>query len=160
MTGDRAMIILDIFEILSTQHNIFGIPMLAQRHEESTYVAILSIDIHFLYNVQHNCPLSKCTASGKQPVMQECVESGLIQTCIEHKPTQRFIINTHAFHNAHLLCAVLPRSLISPTPLYLDRPAKHSELAGHLRLVQDAKQKARAVQKVSRGKEAGSGPNK
>ncbi|PPQ93847.1 hypothetical protein CVT25_013556 [Psilocybe cyanescens] len=160
MTSDRAMIILDIFEILSTRHNIFGMPMLARRHEESTYVAIPSTDIHFLYNVQHDCPLSKCTASGKQPVMQERVESGLIQACIKHKPIERFVVNTHAFHNAHLLRAALPRSLSSPTPLYLDRPAKHSELAEQLRLVQDAKRKAHAAQKINGGKEAGSGPNK
>lgn len=103
--------------------------------------------IDFLYNVQHDCPLSKCTASGKQPLMQERVESGLIQTYIEHKPIERFIINMHAFHNAHLLRATLPRSLVAPIPLYPDRQAKHFEIAAGLRVTQEAKRKARASQR-------------
>jgi len=141
-------------------------PMLARRHEETTYVVIpstvcicrwsLYLIIHFkqhvqgidfLYNVQHDCPLSKCTASGKQPLMQERVESGLVQTYIEHKPIERFVINTHAFHNAHLLRATLPRSLVAPIPLHPDRQAKHFEIAGGLRVTQEAKRKARAAQK-------------
>ena len=41
-TGKRAVIILDIFHVLSTRHEIFGMPMLARRHEETTYVVIPS----------------------------------------------------------------------------------------------------------------------
>ena len=74
--------------------------------------------IGFLYNVQHDCPLAKCTGSGQQPLMQERVESGLFTTYIEHKSTERFVINTHAFHNAHRLRAALKRSLVVPIPLY------------------------------------------
>ena len=79
--------------------------------------------------------------------MQERVESGLVQTYIEHKPIERFVINTHAFHNAHLLRATLPRSLVAPIPLHPDRQAKHFEIAGGLRVTQEAKRKARAAQK-------------
>ena len=118
--------------------------MLARRHEETTYVVIHSTvcicrwsqysilhfkrhvqGIDFLYNVQHDCPLSKCTASGKQLLMQERVKSGLTQTYIEHQPIEHFVVNTHAFHNAHLLHVALPRSLVAPTPLHPDRQAKH-----------------------------------
>ena len=95
--------------------------------------------IDFLYNVQHDCPLAKCTTSGKQPLMQERVESGLIKSYIEHQPTERFVINTHAFHNAHLLCATLPRSLVAPIQLHQDRQAKHVEIVGRLRATQEAK---------------------
>jgi hypothetical protein len=157
--------------------------MLARRHDETTYVVIpstvcirhwsLYLIIHFkhhvqgidfLYNVQHDCPLSKCTASGKQPLTQERVESGLVQTYIEHQPIERFVINTHAFHNAHLLHAVLPRSLVAPIPLHPDRQAKHFEMAGGLRITQEDKRKARTAQKkneaINSANNTGSGPNK
>ena len=39
-TGKRALVILDIFHVLSERHEIFGMPMLARRNEETTYVAI------------------------------------------------------------------------------------------------------------------------
>lgn len=120
--------------------------------------------IDFLYNVQHDCPLAKCTASGKQTLMQERVESGLFKTYIEHQPIERFVINTHAFHNAHLLRATLPRSIIVPIPLYQDRGGKHNELAENLRSTLESKRtatKARAVQKKQEALDkTGSGPNK
>lgn len=82
--------------------------------------------------------------------MQEHVESGLTKSYIEHKAIEHFVINTHAFHNAHLLCATLPRSLVAPILLHQDRQAKHIEIAGSLRTTQEAKRtaaQARAVQK-------------
>jgi len=99
--------------------------------------------------VQHDCPLAKCTASGKQPLIQERVESDLFKSYIEHKPVDRFVINTHAFHNAHRLRAALERSLVVPILLYpLEvRKAKHTEIAHGLRATQKAKLEARAAQK-------------
>ncbi len=101
--------------------------------------------IEFLYNVQHDCPHAKCAASGKQPVMQERLESGLLEDYIEHQPIDRFVINTHAFHNAHLLRATLPRSLVAPIPLHQNREAKHHEIAASLRVTQESKRKATKV---------------
>ena len=66
-------------------------------------------------------------------------ESGLTETVIEHHAVDRFVINTHAFHNAHFLRATLPRSLVAPIPLYQDRQAKHTEIAGKLRISQESK---------------------
>jgi hypothetical protein len=79
--------------------------------------------------------------------MQERVESGLFKTVIEHKPVQRFVINTHAFHNSHLLRAALERSLVTPILLYPPeaRKAKHAELAQTLRSTR-AKNKVQQVQ--------------
>ncbi|KJA14960.1 hypothetical protein HYPSUDRAFT_149732 [Hypholoma sublateritium FD-334 SS-4] len=163
ITGDRALVILDIFHVLSARHEIFGMPMLARRNEEATYMAIPSTGLDFLYNVQHDCPLSKCTASGNQPLMQERVESGQSKAYIEHQPTERFVINTHAFHNAHLIRASLPRSLVAPAPLVPDRRAKHFELAGSLRATQEAKRavtKARKNDGVPNPVQTGPGSNK
>lgn len=123
--------------------------------------------IDFLYNVQHDCPLAKCTPSGQQPLMQERVESGLFKNYIEHQPIDHFVINTHAFHNAHLLRTSLPRSLVAPIPLYQNREAKHIEIAGSLRATQEAKRtaiKSRAAQKkqdtINTAEKVGLGPNK
>lgn len=138
-------------------------PMLARHNNETTYIVIPSTvcssvclptvaclqpvkDIDFLYNVQHDCPLAKCTASGKQALMQERVESGLFKTYIEHQPVERFVINTHAFHNAHLLRATLPRSIVSPVCLHgpEDRYSLHRELAGALRVAKVERAAAKA----------------
>lgn len=99
--------------------------------------------------------------------MQERVESGLFKAYIEHQPTNRYVINTHAFHNAHLLRTTLPRSLIAPILLHQHREAKHIEIAGSLRTVQDGKRtatKVRAAQKrqeaIENAENAGTRPKK
>ncbi len=86
--------------------------------------------------------------------MQERVESGQVKAYIEHKPIERFVINTHAFHNAHFLRACLPRILIAPIALQADRQAKHFEIAKSLRAAQDLKRKltkVRSEQKKNNG---------
>lgn len=105
--------------------------------------------------------------------MQERVESGLFKTSIEHKPVERFVINTHAFHNAHLLRATLPRSIISPVRLQEDRYSLHAQCAETFRIAkahrvvakaQAAAAKAQAEQMgdtiTTAATEAGSRPNK
>ena len=86
--------------------------------------------------------------------MQERIESGQIRAYIEHKPVERFVINTHAFHNAHFLRACIPRFLIAPIGLQTDRKAKHSEIAKGLRAAQELKRKltkVRTEQKKNNG---------
>ena len=101
--------------------------------------------MNFLYNTQHDCLFANCTASGKRPIMQERVESALFETHIEHQPVERFVINTHAFHNAHLLRNTLPHHLVAPIPLLQDRKAKHNELAQRLQAARTVKQTANKV---------------
>ncbi|KAJ7021780.1 hypothetical protein C8F04DRAFT_879515, partial [Mycena alexandri] len=78
---------------------------------------------------------------GQRRRMQERVESDLFNIFIIHEPLDQFIINTHAFHNAHLLRQVLPRALTTPIPLFVDREAKHCELATTLRETKDNRRK-------------------
>lgn len=65
--------------------------------------------------------------------MQERVESDNTESFIVHESLDRFIINSHAFHNAHLLRAAFPRDLLAPIPLFEDRRGKHDEFASALR---------------------------
>ena len=40
--GERAVVVLDLFHVLDTRHDIFGMPMLARRHTEAVYLIIPS----------------------------------------------------------------------------------------------------------------------
>ena len=102
-----------------------------------------------MYNVQHDCPLAKCTASGTEQLIRERVLSDSVGSCVRHNPIERFVVNTHAFHNAHRLREALDRTLIAPIPLYPAemRKAKHIEMAQSLRVAQKARVQARAGQK-------------
>ncbi|KAJ7688271.1 hypothetical protein B0H17DRAFT_908252, partial [Mycena rosella] len=89
--------------------------------------------IKFKFNIQHDCRSAKCDAAGVRLCIQERVESDQMENYIIHKSLDRFLINTHAFHNAHLLRAILPRDLIALIPLFTERRVKHDELATQLR---------------------------
>ncbi|KAJ7698601.1 hypothetical protein B0H17DRAFT_1158298 [Mycena rosella] len=112
------LVVLEGFQVLSSRDEMHGMPVL---------------NLKFKFNVQHDCHSAKCGATGVRLRMQEHVESGKTENYIVHASLARFIINTHAFHNAHLLRATLPRDLIAPIPLFPDREAKHHELAAQLR---------------------------
>jgi hypothetical protein len=103
----------------------------------------------FQYNVQHDCRQAKCLASGKRAVVQERVQTELSEpnSFIEHNPLDRFLINTHAFHNAHLVRAVLPRDLTIPIAYSADRIAHHTSVATKLREIQDGKRQNAAEKK-------------
>ncbi|KAJ7476349.1 hypothetical protein B0H11DRAFT_1727263 [Mycena galericulata] len=148
-----AVIILDVFHVTDSRHDIFGMPVLVRRQSETTFLIVPALDIRFLYNVQHDCKFAGCEATGEKPRMQERVDSGLTDRFIVHKSAERFVINTHAFHNAHLLRQVLPRQLTAPTPLFKDRTAKHYELAANLREIKNGKRK-RAAEKREAKKQA------
>lgn len=70
---------------------------------------------------------------------QERIESGREITCIKHMLCERYIINTHALHNATQIRRYLPRYLTVPRPLIAERARRHSEMAAGLRVSQATK---------------------
>ncbi len=115
-------------------------------------------DVLFKFNAQHDCLYAGCEATGKKPQVQERLETSIMDSYIQHRHhqlTDRFIINMHAFHNAHLLRTSLPRSVTAPLPLYPDRISKHKEFArdSGLRSTQNVKRdeqrKKRATKKAA-----------
>ncbi|KAJ7854678.1 hypothetical protein B0H14DRAFT_3085480 [Mycena olivaceomarginata] len=136
-----AIIVLDKFQVSTERHEIFGMPVLTRRQSERTLIIVPTANIRFQYNTQHDCNHAKCEATGERPRLQERVDSGIMDKFIVHQPSQRFIVNTHGFHNAHLLRQVLPRNLIQPIPLFADRKSKHFELAETLREMKTLKRK-------------------
>ncbi|KAJ7460141.1 hypothetical protein FB451DRAFT_1500376 [Mycena latifolia] len=132
-TSSEVLIVLELFRVLSSRDEVYGMPVLVRRDSEVTFSIVPAKSIQFKFNVQHDCFSAKCDASGVRLRMQERVESDQIENHIVHKSLDRFFINSHAFHNAHLLREALPRELLAPIPLFTDRQAKHHELAAQLR---------------------------
>ena len=69
---------------------------------------------------------------------------------IVHQPIPCHIINTHVFHNAHLLRKVLPRSLVAPVALFEDRNLQHKELATELHRSQGAREEQLKTQRETK----------
>ncbi|KAJ6631920.1 hypothetical protein B0H10DRAFT_2250458 [Mycena sp. CBHHK59/15] len=99
---------------------LYGMPILVRRDSETVFSIIPANNLMFKFNVQHDCHMAKCEATSELPRMQEHVESDNMERYIVHNSLHRFIINSHAFHNTHLLCATLPRDLLAPIPLFED----------------------------------------
>ncbi|KAJ7448584.1 hypothetical protein FB451DRAFT_1053799 [Mycena latifolia] len=141
-----SVVILDVFQVSEHRHEKYNLPRLFRRQDEKTLIIVPSTDIQFIFNVQHDCYTAKCTASGNRPKMQERMKSSIMESFIEHQPLDKYVINTTALHNAHLLRRCLPRSAWAPVPLFdtqQSRVAKHHELAEELRLTQSGKRAKR-----------------
>ncbi|KAJ7685821.1 hypothetical protein B0H17DRAFT_1160739 [Mycena rosella] len=130
------LVVLELFQVRSTRDELYGMPILVRRDSETTFSIIPGKKFKFKFNVQHDCYSAKFEATGTRLRMQKRVESDQIENFIVHNPLDRYIINSHAFHNAHLLRETLPRDLIAPIPLFEDRRGKHGEMAAALRATQ------------------------
>ena len=148
-----AIAVVDIYQVASTRDTTFDMPILAHRHNEISQVIIganvsnvilnaghshrhILQAIKFEFNIQHDCRLAKCSATGTRPRVQDRTDSEAMEQFLIHEPIDRYLINTHSFHNADLLREALPRSRVAPQPMFNDREAKHHELAALLRVSQ------------------------
>ncbi|KAJ7088921.1 hypothetical protein C8R44DRAFT_836011 [Mycena epipterygia] len=144
------LIVLELFQVSKTRDMVTGMPILLRQDSEILFSILPAKNIQFKFNVQHDCYSVKCEATGVRLRVQERVESDQIENYIVHNALDRYLINSHAFHNAHLLRATLHRDIIAPVPVFADRRGKHDELATELRANLDIKQ----------GKQKGKGEKK
>ncbi|KAJ7120082.1 hypothetical protein C8R44DRAFT_736938 [Mycena epipterygia] len=145
-----AIVVVELFQMIEARHSRYGMPVLARRDNETTFSILPSKNIKFDFNTQHDCFSAGCEATGVRPVMQERVESDKAEHFIVHAPPDRFIINTHSFHNPHLVRATVSRDLWAPVALFEDRRAKHDEFSARLRetrATKAAKRKETAARK-------------
>ncbi|KAJ7840156.1 hypothetical protein B0H14DRAFT_2360803, partial [Mycena olivaceomarginata] len=138
-TEHRSLVILELFQVPRDRDSIFGMPVLVRRDSETSYMLIPGENVLFDFNVQHDCSTAECEGSGVRLRRQERVESDQIENHIVHSALDRYFINSHALHNAHLIRATLPRDLLAPIPYFEDRKAKHEEFAAELRKQADKK---------------------
>lgn len=183
-TVDKSItvVLLDLFELVSERHSIFGMPVLARAFGERKIVALSGLVSHnffkhlrtffltsslfiqsvlFNYNVQHDCLTGKCSTSGQEPVMHERVDSGTTRDVILHSNLAQYVVNMHALHNAHLLREVMPRRLVEPIPIHADRQSYHRQRAATLRATQTAQDDPPAATEASPARDIdhGSIPN-
>ncbi|KAF7296426.1 hypothetical protein HMN09_01113000 [Mycena chlorophos] len=96
------ILIVERFQLSAARDPVYGMPVLTRPNDEHLSVILLAANVKFIVNVQHDCHAAACAATGIRPVMQERVQSDKTERFIEHQPLERFILNTHSFHNAHL----------------------------------------------------------
>ena len=60
------------------------------------------------------CSISFLLGKKSFQVIKYLLNISKTESVIEHKPLDRYLINMHAFHNAHLIRAVLPQDLTIP----------------------------------------------
>ncbi|KAJ7820820.1 hypothetical protein B0H14DRAFT_3089221 [Mycena olivaceomarginata] len=131
-TETEAVVVLQKFTISDTVDAHYEMPLLMK-----TENIVVSKPEHlvFKFNAQHDCHHFSCSLTDAPGQQQERSESKLTRKIRAHKEDSRFLVNTHAPHNAHLVRETLPRSLTAPKPCFVDRLAKHSEFASALREV-------------------------
>ncbi|KAJ7762229.1 hypothetical protein B0H16DRAFT_1455842 [Mycena metata] len=148
--GDgRVLVVFEVFQVLSSRDEVYGMPVLVRRDGEEKLLITPGQNLKFKFNAQHDCHSAGCDATGVRLRMQERVESDQTENYIVHKPLDRFFINSHAFHNAHLLRATLGREVIAPIPLFPNRQEMHHELAAKLREKQVARESGTRLANVN-----------
>ncbi len=152
---------LDLFQILSDRHEIFGMPMLGRRHDEAVYAVVPStVSIQWslrLIMILNNARASNSfitfnmTARWQNAQHQEqnnwyksgsCqIRLGRVSDTIQSNGS--LSTPTHFITRTRLREA-LDRTLIAPIPLYSPetRKAKHIEMAQSLRVTQKARVQA------------------
>ncbi|KAJ7792975.1 hypothetical protein B0H14DRAFT_2623326 [Mycena olivaceomarginata] len=127
----KAIVVVELFQIIGGRHSRYGMPILKRCDDEITF-SILPAKVPCRLVIGAHADTG-CEATGVRPVMQERVESDKIEHFIVHAPLDRFVINTHGFHNSHLVRATVSRDLWAPVALFEDRRAKHDEFSARLR---------------------------
>ncbi|KAJ6549204.1 hypothetical protein B0H10DRAFT_1969123 [Mycena sp. CBHHK59/15] len=98
----QGILVVSKYNVGEALHPQLHMPVLLADTETSR-VMLPSKSLQFSFNAQHDCRACGCDASGVTRQMQERQESDKLIHFIVHKGDDRFVINTHGFHNAALL---------------------------------------------------------
>ncbi|KAF9016214.1 hypothetical protein BDZ89DRAFT_1217262 [Hymenopellis radicata] len=128
-----AAIVIEVFRVSESRDETYGMPVLVRPDGEKVHHIVAAESIKFKFNVQHDCASAGCAATGERNKKQERQDSAVVEKFIIHCSDERFFVNLHAFHNAHLVRAALPRDLVKPIPISTDRKELHDRLAKELR---------------------------
>ncbi|KAN0086422.1 hypothetical protein V8E54_000110 [Elaphomyces granulatus] len=103
----RAVVVLDVYELLPSRHEVFhhDMPLLSR------------MDRKLILSSKHQTTDKEI--AGHSLNVQPDFQSGT--------PPARVIVNTHSFHNLHILYEVIPSWLIKPVENFEDRCTKHKE---------------------------------
>ncbi|KAJ3992124.1 hypothetical protein F5050DRAFT_1580171, partial [Lentinula boryana] len=135
------LVTVEEFALGEALHHYYGMPIL---YNPQQHLVIASGTIQFIINVQHDCRAAGCSPTGSYRQRQERIESNRQLSCIKHVDnSERYIINTHALHNASRIRRYLPRYLTVPRQLICDQKTWHIEIATTLRASQNFKRAER-----------------
>ncbi|KAI0823764.1 hypothetical protein BC628DRAFT_1324557 [Trametes gibbosa] len=154
----RVVAIIDSYNIDSERDMYFNMPVLhrvcdPEGQGQSVQVTVDSIS--FVFNAQHHCRASGCTRLEDQHITQERRLTERIRDTLVHEPVDRYLLNTHALHNAALIREILPRKLTSPIAYVADREAHHQERSAAMRVAGPLKRagaQAKAAETRARNK--------
>ncbi|KAF5384429.1 hypothetical protein D9615_003465 [Tricholomella constricta] len=135
------IIIIKPYNINELKDCVFDMPVLTP--SDTGHLIVNPKDLLFICNAQHDCKLGTCKFSTNSRFRrQERLETTIPHTTIVHSALDRYLLNTHALHNAHLIRETLPRSLTAPIPYKTNRIHFHEGLAATLRVTGPAKRAA------------------
>ncbi|KAJ7784239.1 hypothetical protein B0H16DRAFT_1295984 [Mycena metata] len=145
----NSLTIIEQFKVSDTKDPHLNMPLLLRAGR--TLVASAK-DILFKFNAQHDCHHCKCPFTDVAGPRQERQASKLTRRVVSHNEDDRYHLNMHGLHNAHLIRETLPRELTAPEPCFSDCRSKHNEFAAALRETGPAK-RAETVAKTQATKQ-------
>ncbi|KAJ3545720.1 hypothetical protein NMY22_g2322 [Coprinellus aureogranulatus] len=162
-TSPSGIVTLEKFVVGDEKHHFLNMPVLFPPVPGfSTLLVTKTEHIQFIFNVQHDCGACGCSLTGSRRRMVEREVSTVEESVVNHEETQpKYIINTHALHNATRLRSYLPRHLTAPLRLIAEREAHHHQIATSLRPIQADKRvqtQAKAAETRLRAKNAAQQP--
>ncbi|KAL1671118.1 hypothetical protein EV122DRAFT_295623 [Schizophyllum commune] len=112
-------------------------------------VGVQAKQILFIFNAQHDCFKGACPIQGHGKSTQEGHKTSTGGAVIKHTAFNRYFLNIHALHNAHLVRESLPYDLWRPRALWSDREKKHSELATQMQAIAKRKRAQKIIDDAS-----------
>ncbi|KAF8578931.1 hypothetical protein K439DRAFT_1620914 [Ramaria rubella] len=151
-SSQESLAILGVFELSDILHPHYEMPFFIETPHIPRICCISKSltprrvqNINFIFNVQHDCYMSKCAVTGMHYKKHERELTQRKISTLVHTNEHQFVINLHALHNAQCLHVVLPHHLTIPTPIHANSQEFHFATAAQLRISQKEKRKQTAA---------------